>query len=77
MDIDTLPDTGTSGSGGLMNWITGLGGVATGVIGALRNDDDNDKTRTVAPKTPTWLMPVLLIGGGIVALVLIVTLFRK
>lgn len=70
MNTTTTP---TSTGGSLLSYLQTAVGGATGILGALNGNRTTTPTTAAAPTTPTWLKPVLLIGGG---LVLIFVLFK-
>lgn len=70
----TTDDTSDS----LLGWLTGLGNTAANVIGSLKNENQRTATPTpAASQKPAWLMPAIYIGAAILAVVLLIPLFRK
>jgi hypothetical protein len=61
-----------------MGWLTGLGDVAAKVIGATNTRKTrNNNTATTKTAAPTWLMPALVIGGALIALLVLFAVIRE
>ncbi len=63
-------DTSSPWLSGLVKDVTGLGGTAAGILGALRGTAK--PTATTASKLPTWLLPVAIAGVVVLILLMLV-----
>lgn len=69
---------GSTQSGGLLDFLTGIGKTTSDIITAVKggNKTTSSATGTAKTTTPAWLMPALLIGGALLAVFVVFKLVK-